>query len=105
MSNPQITTVKPDTTDNDSFFDENLSKGLEFATAEEEPQNATGAKRGRPFKNDPKATANICRENFNASEELRREVNIFIAQTRRFESKKDFYLQCVVDGLKKYKDK
>lgn len=44
------------------------------------------------------------RENFEMEESLSFEMRDFLGQSRRFRKKRDFLIQCVKDGLKKYKD-
>lgn len=43
-------------------------------------------------------------ENFEMEESLIIETRQFLAQSRKFRYKRDFYIQCIKDGLKKYKD-
>lgn len=52
----------------------------------------------KPVKND----APTVRENFDLEEDLSNQMRFFLANSRKFRSKRAFLTQCLIDGLKKY---
>ena len=71
-------------------------EALDESVADQETVNAAPLKKA---KND----APTVRENFDVEEPLRKEMRLFIANSRKFRSKRQFLTQCLKDGLEKYK--
>ena len=49
------------------------------------------------------ASSNTYREVFDAPLELRQTMKVFLATTDKFKNKREFMIQCMRDGLEKYK--
>lgn len=78
------------------------------AGSEAEPQaqapasNAAPAADKAPPLRAAKNTAPTVRENFDVYEDLSNQMRHFLADSRKFRSKREFLTQCLIDGLKKY---
>lgn len=108
MSKKPIPIVKPNA-------DSRWNQAQQFATgtteaeaspapAESSEATAAPAEEGKaaPLRAMKKQGPTV-RENFDVDEDLRNEMRLFIAGSRRFRTKRDFLTQCLKDGLKKYK--
>ena len=71
----------------------------EDAPAPEKAAKDEAPKRGRT----PASTEASVRQNFDCPVSLKQEMGIFVAGSSRFKSHRDFLIQCVKDGLEKYK--
>ncbi|OTG87856.1 hypothetical protein [Acinetobacter sp. ANC 3813] len=71
------------------------------ATAKEKKNTAT-AKKDRPKLTQPKLEETT-RENFDMPISQRQEMLELLVNSKKFRYKRDFLIQCVADGLKKYK--
>ena len=81
-----------------NFFDKALNKAKESVS--DEPKIVTEP--AKPLKSK-KTNSDTTRENFDLDPELRDEMRIFLATSRKFRTKRDFLTQCLIDGLEKYK--
>lgn len=84
---PKIQVTKPGTPD--TRFDDALA----FATEKEAEA---------PKKSSRPATKEI-RQSYDCPQDLKKKVDVFVVGSRMFKTRKEFILQCLKDGLEKYK--
>ena len=89
--------------DNSDKSDNFFAQALKTAKGESitEPEAKPEAKPEVEINPNP-APPKVLRESFEIEEELRKEMRHFLADSRKFRSKREFLTQCLIDGLKKY---
>ena len=74
------------------------------AAPEAQPEAVAGQETVKaPPLREPKNEGPTVRENFDVAEPLRKKMRIFISNSRKFRTKRQFLTQCLKDGLEKYK--
>lgn len=87
-----ISTTKPETPPS------RFAQAREFA--EVDKTSTTEDKKGPALRN-PK-TEETFRENFDLDVSLGKEMRVFLLESKKFKTKREFLTQCLKDGLKKY---